>query len=260
MTILEILSLKFCLLCIKHGKWICNNCSNHFINHIPLCYRCGKVSKGSTTHKGCSKRRRETGVNYTLTSLICGYLYNRQTRKYLKYIKFKSSWQIANEIVSKMLPRVREYLLVQKIDISTTVVIPVPLHSSRMRRRGFNQSEIVAKKISKELGIYLNRSILRKVKNTQPQTKVAKKKRMENIRNAFICTYSKEIYPYLKDIILVDDVLTTGATLESCTESIRLVYPNVRVHGLVLFRPNIKRGIDKFVPNGNRKEIKAKFL
>jgi competence protein ComFC len=93
-------------------------------------------------------------------------------------------------------------------------LIPVPLHKSRCRERGFNQSEIVADQISKITGIPILKNVLKRKKNTKDQTNLSREEREENVRGAFVVTYSEMIKG--KNIILVDDVITTGATLTEC--------------------------------------------
>jgi ComF family protein len=258
MTILEILSLKSCLLCLKHGKWICNQCSNHFIPLIPQCYRCRKVSKGFRTHKGCLKKERSNTLSYTPKAIFSGYLYKKETKKYLKYIKFKSSWQMVKEIVQRLVPRITEYFNLNNIKSDNSIIIPVPIHSARHRQRGFNQSEVVAKEISRSSGILSVRSLLRKVRNTKPQTRIERKNRGKNVHGAFVCNYEREVERKVKNIVIIDDVITSGSTIEECTKAIHSTYPKINVYGLVLFRPRKREvRIDKLIPDSNRDKIEA---
>jgi ComF family protein len=95
----------------------------------------------------------------------------------------------------------------------------VPLHKSRHRERGFNQSEIVAQEISKLTGLYVLKNALKRKKNTKDQTNLSPQQREENVKGAFVVTQPDMING--KNIILVDDVITTGATLSECARMLK---------------------------------------
>ena len=103
--------------------------------------------------------------------------------------------------------------------LESDFLIPVPLHKSRYRERGFNQSEIVAQEISKITGISVLKSGLKRRKNTKDQTNLSPEQREENVRGAFTVTESERMNG--KKIILVDDVITTGATLSECAHVLK---------------------------------------
>lgn len=107
-----------------------------------------------------------------------------------------------------------------KSEFSATwnVIVPVPLHPSRRRVRGYNQSEEFAKGLSSQLQIPCSDNfIVRKVK-TKTQTKKSKLARWKNVREVFIMKNNTEVIG--KHVLLVDDVITTGATLEACASSL----------------------------------------
>ncbi|UCB51863.1 MAG: ComF family protein [Candidatus Zixiibacteriota bacterium] len=94
------------------------------------------------------------------------------------------------------------------------MVIPVPLHRARHRARGLNQSEVLAEGISRVTDIPSGKNILRRKKNTKDQTYLNAQQRAENVKGAFVVTQPEKINS--KRVILVDDVMTTGATLNEC--------------------------------------------
>jgi ComF family protein len=96
------------------------------------------------------------------------------------------------------------------------LVIPVPLHPVRHRERGFNQSEILTEGISKITGIPMGKNILRRRKNTKDQTYLNAQQRAENVKDAFTINRLEKIDG--RRVILVDDVITTGATLNECAD------------------------------------------
>lgn len=94
------------------------------------------------------------------------------------------------------------------------LVIPVPLHQKKLRLRGYNQSEYIAKGLAEELGIAVSTTNLLRDKATESQTKKARYTRYENMQDVFSVNKAEDLQD--KHILLVDDVITTGATLEAC--------------------------------------------
>jgi ComF family protein len=102
------------------------------------------------------------------------------------------------------------------------LVIPVPLYKDRLKKRGFNQSEVIAKNIIKEIGginLRLDTKTLKRVKNTESQvSKMTRTKRLINLNNSFQINAPENVFG--KIIILVDDVITTGATIAECRKTL----------------------------------------
>ena len=101
-----------------------------------------------------------------------------------------------------------------------TYLIPVPLHKARKRERGFNQSEILAEALAQKLNLRLPQNILIRIKNTKDQTKLSIEERKQNVAGAFQVQDQHKILHGQK-IILVDDVITTGATLNECARVLK---------------------------------------
>jgi competence protein ComFC len=99
-------------------------------------------------------------------------------------------------------------------------LIPVPLHKLKHRERGYNQSEWICKGISRAIGIPMQVNLLKRIKHTQSQTQLNISERKENVNEAF--SIDKKFYSLIKNktIILVDDVITTGATINSCAKEL----------------------------------------
>jgi len=94
------------------------------------------------------------------------------------------------------------------------MVIPVPLHQKKLKLRGYNQSEYIAKGLAEQLGIAVSKVNLWRNKSTDSQTKKARYIRYENMKNVFSVKNEEDLQE--KHVLLVDDVITTGATLEAC--------------------------------------------
>jgi ComF family protein len=114
----------------------------------------------------------------------------------------------------------------QDVHLPADVIIPVPLHSRRLRDRGYNQSALLARELGKGVGLPVLENALVRVRETSPQVDLNAEERKENVRGAFHCPDDQLAG---KRVLLVDDVYTTGATLEACNlalkqQSVRTVW------------------------------------
>lgn len=111
-------------------------------------------------------------------------------------------------------------LLVREAELmdSYDFVIPVPLHWFKLWRRGYNQSAMLARSIANKLSAKLDCSVLKKIKNISPQVGLSREMRLSNVKGAF--DIKKNGMPQLKEknVLLIDDVLTTGATANECAK------------------------------------------
>ncbi|MFO7891595.1 MAG: ComF family protein [bacterium] len=114
------------------------------------------------------------------------------------------------------------------------VIIPVPLHKIRYRERGYNQSSLLAQGISEYIKLPIYEQIMVRIKNTKSQTTLNAQQRSSNLKNAFSVTDSQKIHN--KTIFLVDDVSTTGATLNSCSRTLKKAGVE-KIIGLAMARP-----------------------
>lgn len=131
---------------------------------------------------------------------------------FLKYHK----WQSVIKIIK---PIIESYLDILNCDFRDFIVIPIPLHSDRLKGRGFNQSELIAEIISRKIGTSLNRNNLKRIRATKNQAELKNvNERISNIENCFALSNPKEIEN--KNIILVDDVFTSGSTM---TEAVKVL-------------------------------------
>ncbi len=99
------------------------------------------------------------------------------------------------------------------------LIIPVPLHPLRRRQRGYNQAQLLAEALSKQLHIPIDVKLLLRIVNTKTQTKLGRHQRLENLKHAFKAEKSESIKG--KTVLLVDDVYTTGATADQCSEVLK---------------------------------------
>jgi ComF family protein len=103
------------------------------------------------------------------------------------------------------------------------IIIPVPLHTSRLRRRGYNQSAVFGSALGAATNTELSDSILLKIRQNASQTGKSRQERSDNVANAYVLASTSSITG--KHILLVDDVVTTGATLEACCNTLEMGQP-----------------------------------
>ena len=129
----------------------------------------------------------------------------------LKYKEYKS-------IVVELGMRIGETLIEWNLEVD--ILIPVPLHRIKYRERGYNQSEFIARGISSVIGKPIVSNAVRRTRHTQTQTKLNIEERHKNMEHAFeLISRSSEIL-FKKRCLLVDDIITTGATTNSCARVI----------------------------------------
>jgi ComF family protein len=136
--------------------------------------------------------------------------------KILHNFKYNFVQDIA-DVLNKL---VKDYVAKEKNDILADLVVPVPLHKRRYAERGFNQAEIVAGFVAKALNISCVQA-LQRGRYTVQQAKLSREERLKNVVTAFqiVDNARKDIYG--KRVILVDDVLTTGSTMQECAKVLK---------------------------------------
>lgn len=99
------------------------------------------------------------------------------------------------------------------------LIVPVPLHKKRLRQRGYNQSVLLAKRVAKETGVRADLFLLARVVLQPPQVGLEQRQRLENVKGAFALRKNSD--PKDKGILLIDDVMTTGATVNECARVLK---------------------------------------
>ena len=165
------------------------------------------------------------GVIYALD-----YAENPQIQAAIQQFKYRFTKELAEYFGDLIAQKLRELSMNKG---KTNILIPVPLHKKRLNYRGFNQAELIAKAVCERVGDSRICHLLRRVKNTSQQAKLNKAERHENLEDAF----EAEDFSADKNSVyfIVDDVCTTGSTLENCTKVLKKSGLQ-RVYGLVVTR------------------------
>jgi ComF family protein len=132
----------------------------------------------------------------------------------LKYGKRLANVPILGELLEEAFLR---WLGEEKTDL----IIPIPMHIDRLKKRGFNQSVLLAKELAERIRIPWNHSVLVKIRNTPPQVSLHKKARKENLKKAFVVNESWKPFLSHASVLLIDDVITTGTTIMECAKILK---------------------------------------
>ncbi|MCX5749306.1 MAG: ComF family protein [Candidatus Saganbacteria bacterium] len=171
------------------------------------CYVCGNID-GKPFCFSCQNKIKficETKDNTTFITEYSGVI-----KKAIKCLKFRKKRRIAEvlgNIIAENAPRVK-----------ADCIIPVPLHENRHKQRGFNQSEMISGPLSVKLDAPVYSNVLIRKKETKPQFGLHKNERLKNIKGAFSMINRGMIFN--KNIILIDDIYTTGATINECSKTL----------------------------------------
>ncbi len=217
-----------CLTCSEEGSFICSDCQSLLKKlENQRCIVCQKPTPFGLTHPGCLTPHGADG-------LISFYDYHDPKVAQIlikgKYSFLPDVYKALGKILAKKLKVGYSVLLTPSTYLSCRqagnlkpILVPIPLHHSRKRWRGFNQAEVLCQAIAKELNLE-NTDILKRQKITKTQKDLNKEERVKNIREAF--TLSKDFqnskFKILNStVILVDDVTTTGATLQEAAKVLK---------------------------------------
>ena len=141
-------------------------------------------------------------------------IYTKIIENLIHQFKYEGMIKIGRRFGNEMGERIKSSGAYGSLDL----IIPIPLHSAKLKKRGFNQSQILASEVGRVLDLPVYDRILKRSRRTQTQTRKSRESRIENLKLAFIVTSPQHIRG--KHILLIDDVLTTGATLESAALSL----------------------------------------
>lgn len=214
--ILDILFPPICLNCQKHlgdkNKFVCDNClATIKLNNTLFCPVCrARLAENKRICHYDSSYLLAAAGNYddpVLQNLI----------HYFKYKGFKNLAPVLVEILIKYLKSLS--LSIVNSQRSIVVVIPLPLYKKRERERGFNQAKLLAESVVKQFNLELIEP-LKRIKNTKPQSQIKDpERRQSNVFNCFTIKNPEAVKG--KNIILVDDVFTSGATMNEAVKVLK---------------------------------------
>ncbi len=210
-VLLDILFPVFCAGCGEEGAYLCGLCASSLKQVPPSCFVCKKITPvtENTPPVGetCLGCRSKTKIQAFFSPFV--YYDEFKIKKLIHSFKYKRA-KTVGEVLSDLLAGY--FMKYGIIFPENTVIIPTPLHKSRYRERGFNQSEIIGQHLSDRFSIKMEKNLLFKIQKTKSQMELAGEERKQNILGVFAVKNQDLIKN--KTILLIDDVKTTGATLE----------------------------------------------
>ena len=212
--IINILYPNTCAACHKFTKstfYICDECMAKFdVIDVPTCRKCG------LPQESCDCNR----FYYRFKGVVSPFFYEEVAKKAMWGFKFRG-YRIAGELFAKYMVQV----IKKRFDnVDFDIVVEVPMKTFARLERGYNQAEVLAKYISNELGITYHKRSFKKIKSVKTQHDLNLEQRYSNIRGAFELK-NKSLFKN-KTVLLVDDIKTTGATLDECARLLLLAGAN----------------------------------
>ncbi len=205
---------SYCLICDSplrdDERIVCGNCwARMEIIYDNFCQLCGcPIGPEKLLCNSCRKKGYYFSFNRSLGP------FNQRYQTLIHSLKYERMTSLATKLGEKL-----TFLLKGEPRFAPAQgIVPVPLHPTKLRERGYNQSLLLAQEISRRSGLPLIDDGLLRVKRTKSQTKLTFEERVENVKGAFRVSSRKKIEG--KRLILVDDVFTTGSTLNSCAEAL----------------------------------------
>ncbi len=195
------------------GALICPGCVKKLEPvHGPVCKKCGKeISSDQTEYcRDCVRHMRSFEEGRALLN------YNEAARISLAAVKYKNKREYLDFYASAMAYRYRALVTRWRPER----LVPVPVHPSRFRSRGYNQAEELARRLGRAWDIPVDAGLLIRTRRTAPQKELGPRERLENLRQAFAAAPSAAGAGMPKAVLLVDDIYTTGSTAEACTRAL----------------------------------------
>ena len=209
---LNLLFPKHCLNCGQIGSYLCQNCFTELAAKTEI-QKCPICSLRNFSGVVCGPCRKYTPIK----RFIYAFDYkNRGARELIHALKYNFVKELAFPLSEFLV----ETIKINQIKIPKTIIlVPVPLHPAKLRRRGFNQSELIARGLSEKLGLISVAGNLSRQKNTEPQVNFSDfKERRKNIFGVFFVKNLREFAG--KKSILVDDVSTSRGTLDEAAAAL----------------------------------------
>jgi ComF family protein len=215
-----------CVGCARRGSWLCSPCRGGFPRiGLPRCHLCAAPTGGATTCSNCW--RDPPGFD----SLVAEFRFDGSVRAAIHQLKYRHARHLAGPLVEALLETGATLPPVE-------LIVPVPLHPTRLRQRGFNQAGLLADELSRRIDREVVGDCLVRTKLTDAQMSLPAAQRWANVRDAFDLRAGASFIG--QRILLVDDVATTTSTLRAAARCLRRGGA-AEVHAIVIARAVAER-------------------
>lgn len=223
----DIIYPRVCLACKNKitessvDKLICPACWSKIRKNLPpFCHRCGRQLKPPYLTKNICSKCLKKDLHFDRAFSPC--IYEGTTKELIHSFKYNNRDHLGQALSNLMVEFIKEYnLAIDVIDY----IVPVPLYKTRLREREFNQAQVLSKHIAEEFDKKTSQDILIRNRYTKTQTELETTERYKNVKGSF--TVQNEQLIKDKNILLIDDVLTTGATTSEASFALKLAGANI---------------------------------
>ncbi|MBI1881743.1 MAG: ComF family protein [Chloroflexi bacterium] len=209
-SLLDLLFPPRCISCKATHSWLCQDCFNRisFIT-TPICNRCGTPK---TADAPACRQCKNNPLQYIDGIRSAASFEDNPIRPAIHFLKYRNHKAVVSVLATLLAETYQRYHL------AVDVIVPVPLHASRLRERGYNQSELLARAMGDIFDVPVNSSTLQRTRHTRSQMTLGVNERHQNVAEAFACG-NLDLAGQI--ILLLDDVCTTGSTLDACASALK---------------------------------------
>jgi len=218
---LDLLFPPWCISCGREGNYICDFCRRLLpVISPPVCPRCGRPQSQGMLCRGCADWQAE------IDGIRSPFLFDGVIRQAIHELKYRN----LRALVPSLTGFLHDFLI--ENPIPAELLVPVPIHRKRWHERGYNQSALLAQELGRLSGLPVMEDCLVRHSYAPPQARSASViERRKNVAGAFTCLSSEGLRG--KQVLLIDDVSTSGATLNTCAGELKTAGA-AAVWGLVL--------------------------
>ncbi|MBU1726203.1 MAG: ComF family protein [Candidatus Omnitrophica bacterium] len=225
--ITDIIYPKVCLACKSKlddssiGELICAQCWGKTKRNLPpFCHSCGRrLEKKNFTKHICPACARQK-LNFDRA--FSPFTYEGPVKELIHQFKYKNKDHLGQFLSKPMISFIKEYSLpINDMDI----IVPIPLHKAKLREREFNQAQVLSAHIAKEFNKEILNDALCRHRSTKTQTELEVSERFSNVMDSFRVEKAEAVKG--KNLLLVDDVLTTGATASEAAQALKNAGANI---------------------------------
>lgn len=240
MDILDIFFPKSCSICGRKGEYLCSSCKKLFKRNLPECYLCRRLSSDYKTHFQCKK-------DSSLDHVFVSWKYDSLSSGLLKEYKYKGVFSVSNVLCDFLVDSLFSSQF--KDVVKDSLILNVPISFVRLNDRGFNQTENVAMALSKRLNLTYSNDIVARRVEVGHQSLRDKEERVYSSEEEFYIKRHIDLSKF-SSITIVDDVLTTGATIESISKLLKKEFgSHISVNAICMFRGRAYYSTMKPSPN-----------